>query len=120
MKPWRGTFLFCDKGLEEFLQILVSEGTVCENESGSKSRCEWAEHDGGVMNRYRITVERVKVKGPTAMGCPNCHETEKRCACARNKCTGCGKPVGNITFSLCDDCWEKRNCQNKRRHNDGQ
>lgn len=25
----------------------------------------------------------------------------------RNKCNTCGKPVGNITFSVCDECWDK-------------
>jgi len=37
--------------------------------------------------------------------CPNCEETKKNCACMRNKCIRCGKPVGNITFSSCDLCW---------------
>lgn len=39
--------------------------------------------------------------------CPNCGETNTRCACMRNICIECGKPVGNITFSVCDDCWDK-------------
>lgn len=39
--------------------------------------------------------------------CSNCCETIKECACLRNKCTMCGKPVGNITFVVCDDCWDK-------------
>ena len=43
--------------------------------------------------------------------CPNCHETKDPCACLRNRCKLCGMPVGNITFTLCDDCWEdKGNC----------
>jgi len=41
------------------------------------------------------------------MKCPNCQETKKECACMRNKCNTCGKPVGNITFSVCDECWDK-------------
>jgi hypothetical protein len=40
--------------------------------------------------------------------CPNCKETKKECACIRNKCIKCGKPVGNITFTVCDDCWDKK------------
>jgi len=36
--------------------------------------------------------------------CPNCKETVKQCACMRNICK-CGKPVGNITFTVCDECW---------------
>jgi hypothetical protein len=39
-------------------------------------------------------------------GCPNCKETSNPCACLRNLCLKCGEPVGNITFSVCDDCWE--------------
>ena len=38
--------------------------------------------------------------------CPNCHERKVVCACLRNTCA-CGKPVGNITFTVCDDCWNK-------------
>ena len=39
--------------------------------------------------------------------CPNCKETIEECACMRNKCNKCGKPIGNITFSVCDACWNK-------------
>ena len=39
--------------------------------------------------------------------CPNCKEKKKKCACIRNICIECGKPVGNITFTVCDDCWDK-------------
>ena len=39
--------------------------------------------------------------------CPNCQETKIECACIKNKCIKCGNPVGNITFTVCDDCWEK-------------
>ena len=38
--------------------------------------------------------------------CPNCNETVEQCACMRNICYKCGKPVGNITFTICDDCWD--------------
>jgi len=38
--------------------------------------------------------------------CSNCKETKQPCACMRNLCIKCGKPVGNITFTYCDDCWE--------------
>ena len=37
--------------------------------------------------------------------CGNCKETIKECACMRNICFKCNKPVGNITFSVCDECW---------------
>lgn len=43
----------------------------------------------------------------TAKPCPNCNETEQPCACMRNICHKCGKPVGNITFTVCDDCWNE-------------
>ena len=38
--------------------------------------------------------------------CPNCKETVEQCACMRNICHKCGKPVGNITFTICDECWD--------------
>jgi len=37
--------------------------------------------------------------------CANCKETIQECACMRNICVKCNKPVGNITFSVCDYCW---------------
>jgi len=37
--------------------------------------------------------------------CANCGETVDECACMRNKCIKCGKPIGNITFTFCDSCW---------------
>ena len=39
--------------------------------------------------------------------CLNCGELNNECACLRNKCIRCGNPVGNITFTVCDDCWDK-------------
>ena len=40
--------------------------------------------------------------------CPNCKEPiNTECACLRNKCVRCLEPVGNITFTVCDDCWDK-------------
>lgn len=47
----------------------------------------------------------------TTEHCPNCKETKQPCACMRNICHKCGEPVGNITFTVCDDCWDKN--QNK-------
>jgi regulator of replication initiation timing len=38
--------------------------------------------------------------------CSNCKETKDPCACMRNPCIKCGKPVGNITFTVCDECWD--------------
>jgi len=39
--------------------------------------------------------------------CPNCKEMVVECGCVRNKCMRCGNPVGNITFTVCDNCWDK-------------
>lgn len=39
--------------------------------------------------------------------CPNCKESiNTECACLRNKCDICNQPVGNITFTVCDICWD--------------
>ncbi len=46
--------------------------------------------------------------------CSNCGKMELECACMRNKCIECGNPVGNITFSVCGDCWNKRTANNKK------
>lgn len=41
--------------------------------------------------------------------CSNCHEPlNSECACMRNRCIKCEGPVGNITFSYCDKCWDKK------------
>jgi hypothetical protein len=45
--------------------------------------------------------------------CSNCGETRKKCACMRNICVDCGKPVGNITFTACDDCFDKAYSEKK-------
>lgn len=47
--------------------------------------------------------------------CPNCKETVDPCACMRNICIDCGAPVGNITFTVCDECWTKSHPQRKPR-----
>lgn len=38
--------------------------------------------------------------------CPNCKEKSPECGCIRNKCARCNGPVGNITFTICDKCWD--------------
>lgn len=40
--------------------------------------------------------------------CRNCRETKFPCACMRNRCVRCGLSVGNVTFSVCDDCWDTK------------
>ena len=56
---------------------------------------------GAMWAKYFVRKEKEE---PT---CPNCKETKVECACMRNKCIRCGNPVGNITFSVCDECWDK-------------
>jgi len=50
---------------------------------------------------------------PKSKECANCGEIKKKCACMRNLCVRCGKPVGNITFSVCDVCWNDAKCKIK-------
>ena len=64
-----------------------------------------ADHtDEPSMNHYAKRIAHLYSAGEE---CPNCKETGEECACARNKCNKCGKPVGNITFTVCDECWDK-------------
>ena len=51
--------------------------------------------------------------------CPNCKETVEECACMRNICRECGQPVDNITFIICDDCWDKDLPTNPQREREG-
>lgn len=42
------------------------------------------------------------------VSCPNCKEPDDgNCACMRTKCHECGESVGNVTFTVCDECWDK-------------
>jgi len=44
--------------------------------------------------------------------CANCGEPAgTECACFRNKCLKCGGPVGNITFTYCDDCFGTKSAE---------
>lgn len=63
---------------------------------------EWEEHED---SKKRIVLRIVEEKEEP---CLNCKETVSECACMRNKCKDCGDPVGNITFTVCDECWDKR------------
>jgi len=47
--------------------------------------------------------------------CPNCQERKNPCACMKNKCLRCGAPVGNITFTYCDKCWDKKESSNEQK-----
>lgn len=56
---------------------------------------QWAEAANSLVQpQHEITIP-----------CPNCKETQQSCKCLRNECLRCGGPVGNITFTVCDDCW---------------
>ena len=45
--------------------------------------------------------------------CPKCHETNAECRCLRGKCDICGKPLGKITYTFCDECWESEPIEGK-------
>ena len=56
------------------------------------------------------------VASSDGLECPNCGENaNSECACKRNKCIDCGGPVGNVTFTVCDQCWPKRRHSNTKR-----
>ena len=69
----------------------------------SKAICEEWNVDIEDAQALRTKLTKLNRDKP----CPNCKELLKECACFRNKCWKCKKPVGNITFTVCDDCWEK-------------
>lgn len=52
-------------------------------------------------------TEQLHQHNVSGSACPNCKEEKEWCACMRNTCHKCGKPVGNITFTVCDECWDK-------------
>ena len=58
-------------------------------------------------NISNTTDFKVEAKEQEEKPCPNCKETIELCACMRNICKRCGNPVGNITFAICDDCFDK-------------
>ena len=66
-------------------------------------------------NWYGRGKEAQKIKSEELKKpCPNCKETVEICECMRNECMDCGKPVGNITFSVCDKCWDEERKEKKR------
>lgn len=50
--------------------------------------------------------------------CANCKEMVSECACMRNKCLKCGNPVGNITFTACDPCFENASLKKQLQERD--
>ena len=84
-----------------------------ENEIGSSRQYSVVSSSIGMITIESVWLACVEFakwynqnKVITAKHCPNCNETEQPCACMRNICHKCGKPVGNITFTICDDCWD--------------
>lgn len=39
--------------------------------------------------------------------CSQCGESVQPCACMRAICDECKEPIGNVTFTVCDNCWDK-------------
>ena len=67
-----------------------------------------AEVNGGTpFAEARGSAADVELTETEYPACPNCQERKVVCACLRNTCFQCGKPVGNITFTVCDECWDK-------------
>jgi hypothetical protein len=60
----------------------------------------------GEQSRFHKVFVTFPESGEKKEPCPNCKELVAECACLRNKCNNCGEPVGNITFPVCDDCWD--------------
>lgn len=82
-----------------------------ENVKGLSRECEVLKIQINLMSSFvplRKMEKIKKVKKFKITQCPNCKEPEGNCACIRNICVKCGKPVGNITFTVCDECWDKK------------
>lgn len=65
------------------------------------------DHDECGLTRCEREAKPPFAEARGSAACPNCGETVKECACMRSKCVECGAPVGNITFTVCDECWDK-------------
>lgn len=61
-----------------------------------------------MKNEQKEQEKALDLSSVSGSKCPNCKEPiNTECACLRNICYKCQKPVGNITFTVCDDCWDK-------------
>jgi len=59
-------------------------------------------------NKQPKRKKALRIDSVVPSACPNCKEPiNTECACLRNKCIRCLEPVGNITFTICDECWDK-------------
>lgn len=68
------------------------------------------EYSGAEIDTKHYLEQYVALRQTVVMRsvpCANCKEEVVECACMRNKCIRCGNAVGNITFTVCDDCWDK-------------
>lgn len=58
------------------------------------------------IRRLKSIADKALFIADVVEPCANCKETVKECACLRNICHKCQKPVGNVTFTICNECWD--------------
>ena len=64
-----------------------------------------------LIAKVELLQREIALAASQSIICDNCKECGPVCACQRNKCVVCGAPVGNITFTVCDECWDGRENQ---------
>lgn len=74
----------------------------------------WSLHKKKLRGKDTKLVAHKDIRDKGVLLCPNCAEVTEGplankdgCACMRNKCKVCSNPVGNVTFTICDGCWDK-------------
>lgn len=104
-------FYLSDEPQQPIVELPIPE-TVIEQywvrQKGNLTKCSrhdtlFSEQEEPCWQCYNEAQQPAENKEP----CPNCKETKEPCACMRNLCRHCGNPVGNITFTCCDECWDK-------------
>lgn len=76
--------------------------------------------DGGFVHKATgklecaaaLALEEIEFTETEPEPCPECKERKVVCACLRNTCIHCGKPVGNIESIVCEVCAAR--CKNER------
>lgn len=72
-------------------------------------KCAKVFGDAAMKAIENVVSEAERRMKPSVSTCKNCNEPDNgNCACMRNKCKMCGAPVGNVTFTYCDKCWNVR------------
>ena len=87
---------------------------VCQNCSYPFDACDCVELEKFAKDLSKIISKKSNDDSEGKLQsiiCDNCKEYEPVCACLRNICVVCGAPVGNITFTVCDECWDGRENQ---------